>query len=228
MGNALAPYVNSLVLPNAGAWFRATFGQEIGGELADSYDRTRMNLPLSFPDTLRQIESKHLSHARAVQFTDSCNADATEAEYQVLISRTKDHPLYDIRFTSSSTGVVLPYFTYVDGAFRYIGNFDLRVPATRMVQVDGKVIAKTLKILRQAVPVYPQDAKINHIQGKVLLHAIIGENGQVCSLHLIRGDSLLAASSMAAVRQWRYTPYILNGKPVSVDTTITVIFNLGN
>ena len=225
---ASAPYVQSLVLPDAGEWFRATFGDQIGAQLADSYDRLRMNLPLSFPETLNQLNSKHLAHPRAVVFTDSCNADATNTEYQVLISRASAQPLYDVRFTSSSYGAILSYFAYVDGAFRYIGNFQLRVPATRMIQVDGKTMAKKLKILAQAMPIYPEDAKTNHIQGKVLLHAIIDQNGEVCSLQLTQGDPLLAGAAIAAVRQWRYTPTELNGLPVSVDTTITVIFNLGD
>ncbi len=225
---ALAPYVQSLVLPNARAWFKATFGDQMGGQLADSYHRTRMNMPLAFLDVLNQTNSKHFGQPRAIVFTDSCNPDATAAEYQVLISRANEQPLYDIRLTSSSQGAVVSYFAYVDGAFRYIGNFQLRVPATRMVQVDGKAMAKKIKMLGQAMPIYPEDAKIDHVQGKVLLHAIIGQHGEVCSLQLIQGNPLLASAAIAAVRQWRYSPYALSGKPVSVDTTITVIFNLGD
>jgi len=225
---ALAPYVQSLVLPNARAWFKATFGDQMGGQLADSYHRTRMNMPLAFLDVLNQMNSKHFGQPRAIVFTDSCNPDATAAEYQVLISRANEQPLYDIRLTSSSQGAVVSYFAYVDGAFRYIGNFQLRVPATRMVQVDGKAMAKKIKMLGQAMPIYPEDAKIDHVQGKVLLHAIIGQHGEVCSLQLIQGNPLLASAAIAAVRQWRYSPYALSGKPVSVDTTITVIFNLGD
>src|SRR5690348_5103532 len=89
---SLAPYVDSLELPNASAWFRATFGDEIGKQLGDPHDRTRMNLPLAFPDILEQLRSKHLEHARAVEFTDSCNADASEDEYNVLINRENEQP----------------------------------------------------------------------------------------------------------------------------------------
>lgn len=236
---ALAPYVDSLVLPNAGTWFRATFGDEIGTQLADSYDRTRMNLPLAFPDILGQLNSKHLANAHAIVFTDSCNPDATEDEYQVLINRTKaQQPLYDVRLVSQSEGARLAYFAYVDGAFRYISNFQLNTPpdlAPVRAEPSGTPETKTAKgilirgkVIKSVPPEYPMEARLQGIRGKVLLHAIIGKNGQLCSLHLIQGDPLLAAAAFQAVRQWRYAPYLLNGTPVSVDTTITVTFNLEN
>lgn len=75
---------------------------------------------------------------------------------------------------------------------------------------------------------YPVRARMEGIQGSVLLRAIIGENGNVCNLRVVSGDPLLAASAMAAVRQWQYKPYMINGQPVNVDTTITVTFHLGN
>lgn len=80
----LAPYVQSLILPNPSAWFTATFGEKLGAELADGYDRARMNLPLAFPDTLSQIQSKHLDKVQAIRFTDSCDAEATDSEYLLL------------------------------------------------------------------------------------------------------------------------------------------------
>jgi TonB family protein len=232
---SLAPYVESLELPNASAWFRATFGDEIGKQLGDSYDRTRMNLPLAFPDILEQLRSKHLEHARAVEFTDSCNADASEDEYNVLINRENEQPLYDIRFSSTSEAAALLYFAYVDGAFRYISNFRLNLPRgyhrvkTPSPMDPGPQVPGELTlghITKQTVPIYPQEAKMQRISGKVFLHAIIGKNGEVCNLHLQEGNPLLAQAALAAVRQWRYSPYKINGKPVEVDTTITVIFNL--
>ena len=61
----------------SGCAVRATFGDEIGATLTDSYDRTRINLPLSFPDTLSQLLAKHLTSPQAVSFTDSCNPKAS-------------------------------------------------------------------------------------------------------------------------------------------------------
>ena len=75
-------------------------------------------------------------------------------------------------------------------------------------------------------PEYPPDAREQHIQGQVVLKALIGKEGAVENLELISGDPALATASIDAVRQWRYRPYLLNGQPVVVETQIVVNFTL--
>ena len=60
----------------------------------------------------------------------------------------------------------------------------------------------------------------------VRLHAIIGKDGSVMQLEVISGHPLLVDAALNAVRQWVYQPTLLEGKPVEVDTTIDVIFQL--
>jgi TonB family protein len=74
---------------------------------------------------------------------------------------------------------------------------------------------------------YPQEAKQNHIRGTVVLRASIGTDGRVHQLRVVSSpDSTLSISSLAAVERWVYKPYTLNGEPVSVETTINVVYNL--
>jgi len=73
-------------------------------------------------------------------------------------------------------------------------------------------------------PVYPRPAAIIRLHGVVRLHAIIATDGTIQSLNVIDGPPLLAEAAREAVRQWRYRPYILNGRPVEVETMITVNF----
>jgi protein TonB len=80
--------------------------------------------------------------------------------------------------------------------------------------------------LTKVNPVYPPEAKANGVSGTVVLMAVIGKDGAVKSLNAVSGPPVLAAAAMDAVRQWTYKPYLLNGNPVEVDTTITVNFNL--
>jgi protein TonB len=61
-----------------------------------------------------------------------------------------------------------------------------------------------------------------------VLHAIIGKDGSIQSLQLISGPKELAPAAWDAVKQWTYKPYLLNGEPTAVDTTIMVNFNLNN
>jgi len=82
-------------------------------------------------------------------------------------------------------------------------------------------------VLRRVQPAYPQMAKIARVQGAVVLAAIIGKDGTIQNLHVVSTASpLLNQSAIDAVKQWRYRPYILNGEPVEVDTTVTVNFTL--
>jgi protein TonB len=98
-------------------------------------------------------------------------------------------------------------------------------PTQARIRVGGNVQAA--KMLRQIQPVYPQIAKTAHVQGTVILHAIIAKDGSVQELQYVSGPPLLMKSAMDAVRQWRYQPTLLNQEPVEVDTTISVIFTLG-
>jgi len=67
---------------------------------------------------------------------------------------------------------------------------------------------------------------MNHIEGTVVLQALISKDGRVLDLTPISGPSVLFAASVAAVEQWRYKPYIFNNEPVEVKTKITVNFQL--
>src|SRR5215471_9730469 len=81
--------------------------------------------------------------------------------------------------------------------------------------------------VHDVTPQYPQMAKIARVQGPVVLAAVIGKDGAIQNLRVVSTASpLLNQAALEAVKQWRYRPYILNGEPVEVDTTITVNFTL--
>jgi protein TonB len=97
--------------------------------------------------------------------------------------------------------------------------------APSRIRVGGNVQAAAL--VRKVDPVYPPIAKTAHVSGTVVLHAIIGKDGSVQNLEYVSGPGLLMKSAMDAIKQWRYKPTMLNGEPVEVDTTISVVFSLG-
>lgn len=84
------------------------------------------------------------------------------------------------------------------------------------------------QILRKTPPVYPDDAKKKRIQGKVELDAVIGTTGDVEQLDVVSGPKELQQSALDAVRQWVYKPFLLNGEPVEVKTTIHVTYSLSD
>jgi len=95
----------------------------------------------------------------------------------------------------------------------------------KLVRVSGAILAGN--VMHQKPPVYPPDAKANHVEGAVVLHAVISKEGIVEHLEVVSGPEQLRASALDAVKEWRYKPYLLNGDPTAVETTITVNYNLG-
>jgi TonB family protein len=94
------------------------------------------------------------------------------------------------------------------------------------VRIAGGVIAG--QIVSKVAPIYPAEAKAACIHGAVILHALIGKTGDVEQLQVVSGPPELQTSALDAVRQWKYKPYLLNGEPTAVDTTITINYNFGD
>ena len=94
----------------------------------------------------------------------------------------------------------------------------------------GPIAVKAEVMAGQAVhrvnPIYPEEAKKARIQGTVKLDAVIGKTGAVEELNVVSGPEELRQSSLDAVRQWIYKPFLLNGEPVEVTTTISVVYSL--
>ena len=83
-------------------------------------------------------------------------------------------------------------------------------------------------LIRRVEPVYPSLAKTAHIQGPVVLVAVISKEGAIENLRLLSGHPMLVPAAIHAVSQWRYKPYVLNNEAIEVETQITVNFVLAN
>lgn len=81
-------------------------------------------------------------------------------------------------------------------------------------------------LVHRVPPVYPGPALLMRLQGSVVLQGLIAEDGTVQDLKVSEGNPVLARAAVEAVRHWRYKPYELNGKPIRMNTTITVSFKL--
>ena len=96
----------------------------------------------------------------------------------------------------------------------------------RTVRVPAAIVAGMA--LKQKQPKYPFEAKMKKLSGTVVLAGIIGTDGKIAALDVIASpNSLLSKSSLDAVRKWEYRPYLLNGKPVRMETTISVNYSMG-
>ena len=95
-------------------------------------------------------------------------------------------------------------------------------PRPKSIRVGGNVAAANL--IHQVKPVYPKDAKKQHITGTVLLHAIIAQDGTMKNVEYVSGPPELTDSAIEAVKKWRYKPTLLRGEPIEVDTAIAVVY----
>ena len=102
--------------------------------------------------------------------------------------------------------------------------FQEETPRPTRVRVSEGVSQGLL--IKKVEPVYPQEAREKHIQGLVVMKAEISQEGDVTEVDLISGHPLLAPAALEAVKQWKYKPYLLNGKPVIVETQVSVSFQL--
>jgi protein TonB len=74
-------------------------------------------------------------------------------------------------------------------------------------------------------PVYPRAAAAQNLHGPVVLQAMIGRDGSVQDLKMVRGYFVLGRAAVAAVKQWRFQPYMLNGRPAEMQTVLTINFS---
>jgi periplasmic protein TonB len=105
-----------------------------------------------------------------------------------------------------------------------IGGLPEAPPPAQPLRVGGNISEP--KKLRHVAPEYPDLARQARIQGMVIVEAMIGADGRVGDVSILRSLPMLDEAAVAAVKQWVYAPTLLNGIPVPVIMTITVRFSL--
>jgi protein TonB len=105
-----------------------------------------------------------------------------------------------------------------------VGGLPAAPPPPRAVRVGGQI--KEPHKLKDVRPVYPDIARSARVQGVVIMECTIDPQGKVTEVKVLRGIPLLDFAAVEAVRQWEYTPTLVNGVPVPVIMTVTVDFSL--
>lgn len=95
---------------------------------------------------------------------------------------------------------------------------------SRPIAVSSKIMQG--QRITGSMPVYPPEAKKARVQGTVVIEVVIDKEGSVSQERVVSGPEMLQASATDAVRDWTYKPFLLNGEPVEVTTTINVIYSL--
>ncbi len=82
------------------------------------------------------------------------------------------------------------------------------------------------QLLHRVPPVYPAQARSMRVEGRVVLSAMVSEDGRVGDVKVVDGPSALAPAAVNAVKSWVYKPFLLDGKPIKRETKITIDFKL--
>ncbi|MGA8272789.1 MAG: TonB family protein [Candidatus Sulfotelmatobacter sp.] len=100
-------------------------------------------------------------------------------------------------------------------------------PAT-MPEVEARISQGVTPavIIRHVAPVYPSMAVSRRLEGSVILAASVGTDGTIGEIKVLHGQPIFATAAIEAVRQWRYTPTMLDGKPIAITREITISFKL--
>jgi protein TonB len=246
--NALA---QSMVLQDPLAWYTRVFGESTARNEGASYVSSRKAIPDQLLAFFSRAVQDHNTDVVVARFENSCDDNAADTTFGMLQSRLEPIPLYELRLASGGHFVRLFAFVYQDGAFRFV--FLPKTPpypaparrssppaagstasgpdnkaegpeALTRIRQGGNVAAA--RIVNKVQPTYPEKARSERVQGTVHLHAIIGKDGSITHLRVLTGACSLAQSALDAVQKWRYSPTLLQGRPVEVDTTIDVIYTL--
>ena len=84
----------------------------------------------------------------------------------------------------------------------------------------------TGNLIYRVDPDYPAMARAGHVQGEVVLEVTIDKTGNISRATVVKGPTLLVDAALAAVKQWKYRPYVQDGNPIEVESTVTVRFHL--
>ena len=99
-------------------------------------------------------------------------------------------------------------------------------PAAPAVSTPVGGDVKPARMISSVPPAYPSLAKTQHVGGDVRIDALIDANGRVTTMKVVSGPTLLHQAAMDALRQWKYQPAMLDGKPVPMHLTVTIVFRL--
>jgi TonB family protein len=217
--------VNDLRMPDEQSWFLKVFGTEMGRNMAERYAD---EWPRFEEDLEMRLKTDHDDKR-----TDISPHEATDPVFpgasQIAAIMKTPTVLYAVSASKHGkeewnlSGV----FVADNGSFRCIPpSVFAMVPGTKpgRIRIGGNV--QRPKVVKSVPPIYPQEARLAHVTGTVVLHVIIGSDGSVQEVSYVSGPMPLSSAAADAVHQWRFEVTRLNDMPVEVDTTIPVTFSI--
>ena len=210
----LRSMIHELEIPNSEVWYTKTFGPDKGESWAGPYQKELAANETRFEDLLMKLSS--MGGDFAVQKID------TRKRYDTLTGPLDEYVAsWKSAAPDGKEHTDLADFFFIDGKFRW-NSTDRYFP----FEPELKRNVVMGKLVKNVAPVYPVEAQRKRIQGPVKLRVIIRKDGSVIVQTVVQGDPALSPAAIEAVKQWRFEPTLLDGKPIDFITTLEVNFAL--
>jgi TonB family protein len=221
----------STLLPEHAAWFARVFGDEEGGALEAAYARQLASATSGPGKTYAFVAGLDTFKLAILPLAQAAVNRPDSWAKSILLSMKAPVSVYGAEAIgpAGASSYMLGYFFYVEGRFRRVdesvfGALSAAKISTRLPYISA--LDAQMMLLQSAPPVTPPLVRKDGISNTVMLDVIIDVLGQVRSASILSGDLVLGNAARAAVLGWRYRPYIQNGRPADVETTVTVTFPL--
>ena len=197
-------------IPNYRSWFTSNFGQEKAEKnWAKPYEQGLAKSEEEFQELVNLLT--HMDGEFAVEKIDTAN------RFDLFNGPLDGYTAY---WKQGPEKRRIGNFFFVDRGFRLV---ELDISAFREPIKHSLVAAKLVKTVQ---PEYPVEARKKRIEGTVKLQVTVQKDGSVTVQNVVEGDALLTQAAIDAVRQWRFEPFQLDGKPFDMQWTIDVVFLL--
>lgn len=232
--------LDSFAILDPAAWLAQTFGAKKGASLVQPYNTSlgKFKSHISFVSENWAVLPRAALAVETSQqpFPVEGSGDVAGPPRPLALLRIENFRFTVMGEGRDPTSWVFS-FVYLDGKFRIVGGTctfwdePVRIALSQgalptRIRMGGNLQAAAL--IHMVQPKYPKSAKKDHIQGTVVLHAIIGKDGTIQQLEAVSGPLELIPYTLEAVKHWVYKPTLLQGQPVEVDTQSSVVFTLGH
>jgi len=209
--------------------------------LVEVLDANHRRSVLWFSSEVRKNTAAHTGESSAIPATLASDMQASREESEPTVTKQSE-PSHDFSLgaphasdpatkdsTQSSTALVEPALS---GDVPVPADVPLQTalstpgipaPVEQALPQGGAV--QPARLIRASAPVYPRLAKSHHVAGDVTLDALIDESGNVRDVQVLDGDVLLREAAKQALRQWKYDPARLDGRPTAMHLTVTIKFH---
>lgn len=220
--------VDSLKIPDSANWFVATFGEELGPSLDATYNNSWKDYEELVTRLFRDEASGRHFQVFVKEYSALSPAPSDSFIQAILQNSKNPLNLYTASVGKGSPMSALPgIYTRIQGSFRIVNwRTFYSLPNVKPIRVRPPAGSVLKQLIRQVNPVLPAELRGKKLQGTVLVHIVIDRDGNVIRAEPASGPPELHQVSVDAVRQWLFKPTLLNGEPVEVDTTVTIVYSI--